>query len=144
MVKRIHRIEGGEIQWYMINRMQCTNEDCRKLHRQLLDIMVKFKHYSAEVIEDVLDEVISEEDGLKGPSDQTMKHWRWWFQFNEANIEGQIRSAGYRLLDLSYEFLRSKDPLLDGIRESISNGWLGTVCRAVNNSGGALWVSEAG
>lgn len=144
MVKRIHRIEGGKTEWYMINRMRCTNEDCRRYHRQLPDCMVKFKHYSSETIEDVLDGVISEEDPLDGPGKQTMQNWREWFRINETNLEGQIRSAGYRILDLGYEFLRSSESLLGKIRESISNGWLGSVCRMVINSGGDLLVSEAG
>ena len=48
---------GGERKLYMINRLKCTG--CGKLHRQLTDGMVKFKQYAAEVIEDVIDEVIT-------------------------------------------------------------------------------------
>ncbi len=55
--------------------------------------MIKFKQYAAGVIEDVLDGVISEKDGLEHPCDGTMKHWRWWFEFNRIQMEGQIRSA---------------------------------------------------
>ena len=57
---------------YMINRLKCTNESCRKIHRQPTDDIVKFKHYCAETIEDVLDDVISEEDGLKQPCQPTI------------------------------------------------------------------------
>ena len=127
----------------MINRLKCTNESCGKLHRQLTDGMVKFKHYSAEVVEDVLDGIISEEDGLEQPCDNTMKHWRWWFAYNRTQMEGQIRSVGYGIMDLCDGFLKSGFSLLEGIRERISPGWLGTVCRIIYNSGGALRTSPS-
>ena len=125
----------------MINRLKCTNESCGKLHRQLTDGMVKFKHYPAETIEDVLDGVISEEDGLEQPCENTMKHWRWWFTYNKTLMEGQIKTAGYDLLDLGERFLKSVISLLEEIRKRISPGWLGTVCRIINNSGGELRTS---
>lgn len=127
----------------MINRLKCTNKSCGKLHRQLTDGMVKFKHYSAETIEDVLDGVISEEDGLEQPCENTMKHWRWWFAHNRIQMEGQIRSAGHGLLDLGDRFLKTGISLLEGIRKRISPGWLGTVCRIIYNSGGVLGTSPS-
>lgn len=127
---------GGERKMYLINRMQCTG--CGKLHRQLTDGMIKFKQYAAEVIEDVIDEVISEKDPIDYPCEGTMKHWRWWFQYNKEQIEGQIRSAGHRLLGFYNGFLSPAESLLEEIRKRISPGWLGMVCRIVNNTGGAL------
>lgn len=140
-VPRIQKQAGGEKRTYMINRLKCTNENCGKLHRQLTDGMVKFKHYCAETIEDVLDGVISEEDGLEQPCENTMKHWRWWFSYNKTLMEGQIRTVGYDLLDLGERFLRSGIFLLEEIRKRISPGWLGTVCRIIYNSGGELRTS---
>ena len=137
-VLRGQKQTGGERKWYMINRMKCTNKSCGRLHRQLTDGMVKFKQYSAETIEDVLDEVISEEDGLEYPCEKTMKLWRLWFYHNKAQMEGQIRSAGYRLLDFSDGFLKVQDSLLDELRVRISPGWLGMICRLIYNTGGAL------
>lgn len=139
-VLRGQKQTGGERKMYMINRLKCTNESCGKLHRQLTDGMIKYKQYSAEVIEDVLDEVISEEDGLEYPCEGTMERWRRWFHYNKVQMEGQMRSAGYRLLDSGSGFLKSQDSLLGEIRKRISPGWLGMVCRIVNNSGGMLRV----
>ena len=127
---------GGERKLYMINRLKCTG--CGKLHRQLTDGMVKFKQYAAEVIEDVIEEVITEADPIDYPCEGTMKHWRWWFQYNRDQIEGQMRSAGHRLLGFYDGFLSPMESLLEGIRKRISPGWLGMVCRIVNNSGGDL------
>ena len=127
---------GGERKLYMINRLKCTG--CGKLHRQLTDGMVKFKQYAAEVIEDVIDEVITEADPIDYPCEGTMKHWRWWFQYNRNQMEGQMRSAGHRLLGFYDGFLSPVESLLEEIRKRISPGWLGMVCRIVNNTGGAL------
>lgn len=136
---------GGERKLYMINRLQCTNKGCRKLHRQLPDGMIKFKQYAAEVIEDVIDGVISEEDGLRNPCDGTMKHWRWWFLYNKEQMEGHLRSAKYRLHGFETGSEKRVGSLLEEIREKISPGWLGKVCRIVNNVGGVLWTfSEYG
>lgn len=123
----------------MINRMKCTR--CGKLHRQLTDRMIKFKQYAAEVIEDVIDGVISEEDGLQNPCDGTMRHWRWWFLYNEEQIEGHLQSAEYRLHDFDNGSAKRMGSLLNKIREDISPGWLGKVCRIVNNIGGDLRLS---
>lgn len=87
IVPRIQRYPDKEPQWFNIERKQCTNESCGRIHRVLPDEMVKFKHYSAETIEDVADGVISEEDGCDRPSDSTMRHWQWWLQFNKEQIE---------------------------------------------------------
>ena len=140
-VRRGLKLIGGEKKQYMINRMKCTNGGCCRLHRQLTDDMIKFKQYAAEVIEDVIDEVISEEDGLKNPCDGSMKHWRWWFLYNREQIEGHLRSAGYRLRGFKCGEENSADSLLDKYRKDISPGWLGKVCRIVNNIGGVLRAS---
>ena len=137
-VPRIQRYADNEYRWLMVGRYQCTNESCGKLHRVLPDEIIKFKHYSAETIEDVLDEVISEEDGLDHPCDSTMRHWRWWFVYNEQQIEGQLRSAVYRFLEQGYGLLGSMDSLLEAIRKKISPGWLGMCYRIINNSGGCI------
>ena len=133
---RVQKQIGGQRKLYMINRMKCTG--CGKLHRQLTDGMIKFKQYTAEVIEDAIDEVISEADPIDYPCGGTMKHWRWWFQYNREQMEGQMRSAGHRLLGFNDGFLSPVESLLEEIRKRISPGWLGLVCRIVNNTGGTL------
>ena len=132
---------GGEKILYMINRMKCTNESCGRLHRQLTDEMVIYKQYAAEVIEDVIDGVITENDPVNYPCEGTIKHWNWWFSFNRDQMEGQMRSAGYRYCGFHRGFLRPAESLLEEIRVRISPGWLGMVCRIVNNSGCVLRTS---
>ncbi|MBR5420179.1 MAG: hypothetical protein IK115_03415, partial [Lachnospiraceae bacterium] len=67
--------------------------------------------------------------------------WRWWFSYNRERMEGYIRSAGYRLHGFAGGPGRAGDSMLDRYRERISPGWLGKVCRIVNNIGGSLAVS---
>lgn len=137
---RVQKEAGGGRKWFAINRLKCTNDGCRRLHNELPDCMVPYKHYAAEVIEDVLDEVVGPDDPETEnyPCEATMKHWKWWLSRNETNVNGQVRSALHRLLDLEDEFLKSSESLLEELRKRISPGWLATAVRIVWNSGGRL------
>lgn len=140
-VLRIQRYRDNEPKWFVINRLKCTNESCGKLHRQLPDEMIEFKHYSSEDIEDVIDEVIDENDVEMTPCEATIKHWRWWFQFNKDQMERQLHSVVYRFFDQGFGLSDSKDSLLEEIRKRISPGWLGMCYRIINNSGGIIRTS---
>lgn len=138
--RRIHREAGGRKRWFIINRLKCTNEKCGKLHSELPDCIVPHKHYGAEIIEDVIDEVRTSDDleTEDYPCEGTMKHWKWWMSRNEANIDGQMRSVLHHFMDLDTGFLKSGDSLLKGLREKISPGWLPVVTRFLYNSGGRI------
>lgn len=88
----------------------------------------------------MIDEVVSESDfGYEDrPSGMTMMRWRDWFVRNLTAMEGQIRSAGVRILDFTEEFLKSTESLLEELRRRISPGWLSVVLRIIYNSGGKL------
>ena len=58
--ERIMRLEGGDRQRFLIRRLKCSN--CGKLHRELPDCLVPYKHYASEVISGVLDGVVTPED----------------------------------------------------------------------------------
>ena len=64
---------------------QSDNDGCRRLHRMLPNFMVRFKHYSAEVISGVLDGIVTPEDADSEdhPSVNTMKRWHHWLMANE-------------------------------------------------------------
>ena len=102
------------------------------------DFLTPYKHYETEAIEDVRDEVITEDDPIDYPCNITMQRWRGWFEKNKANLDGQIRSAGYRLLDFGAEFLKSTDSLLEELRNRISPGWLSAVVKMIYNSDGRI------
>lgn len=138
--RRVHKEAGGVKNWFIINRLKCINKKCGRLHNELPDCIVPYKHYGADIVEDVIDEVVGPDDpGMEDhPCEETMKHWKWWMSRNEANIDGQMRSMLHHLLDLNTEFLRSGESLLKGLRERISPGWLGAVIRFIYNCGGRI------
>ncbi len=127
----------------MINRLVCTG--CGKLHNELPVCLCPYKHYDTQLIEDVLEGVVSEEDieCEDYPSEWTMKHWRYWLQLNEKHIDGQLKSTIDRLLDLGIELARSTDFLLEELRERISPGWLKQVTRFLYNNGGGFIPSPS-
>ena len=137
---RVHKVAGGKKEWYLVRRMKCTNDKCRKLHTELPDCMCPYKHYDAGLIEDVVDGVVSEEDRETEdyPCEGTMKHWRWWARMNAANMEGQMKSAAQRFLELTDAFLWGRDSLLEGLKERISPGWLKAAMRFIYNTGGRI------
>lgn len=102
--------------------------------------MIPYKHYGAEIIEDVIEGVVGPDDPETEdyPCEGTMKHWKWWALHNEANIEGQMKSMLHHLLDFDMEFLKSRESLLEELRERISPGWLSVVTRYIYNSGGRI------
>lgn len=143
--RRIHRLSGGKTEWYLINRLKCTGENCGRLHNELPECLSPYKHYDTQLIEDVLDGVVSEEDTEceDYPSEQTMNHWRYWLQQNEKHIDGQLKSTGDRLLDLGIEFARFTDSLLKELKKRISPGWLKLINRFLYNTGGG-WIPNPG
>ena len=141
----MHRIAGGGKEWCLIRRLKCSNDKCRRLHNELPDCLCPYKHYDAGLIEDVVEGVVSEADRETEdyPCEGTMKHWRWWFHKNRKNMEGQIREAAHRFLDLDGKFLKSRASLLDELKERISPGWLRAAARAIYNSGGRIEPNPA-
>lgn len=137
---RVHKTAGGKKEWYLIRRLKCTNEKCKRLHNELPDCMFPYKHYDAGLIEDVVDGVVSEDDMETEdyPCIGTLKHWKWWMQMNEKNVEGQIRSMAHRFLDFGPAFLKSAYSLLEELKKRISPGWLKAAARFIYNSGGYI------
>ena len=120
--------------------MRCRNENCRRIHNALPNFLVPHKHYSSEVIEDVLDDVVRPNDELNDsdyPCEKTMVRWKAWFERNRKNIDGQLKSVGYRILGFSEQLLISGVSLSDELRKN-GAGWLGTILRIIYNSGGFL------
>ena len=128
--KRVWKKECGKKSWVMIRRLVCTNKDCNHLHNELPDFLIPYKHYEAQLIEDVIDETITEDDVVEMdyPSLMTIKVWTEWFERNISNIDGLIRSAVYRFFEFKDEFLKSKESLLEELRKRICPGWLGLLC----------------
>ena len=133
------KLEGGERKSLRIERLQCTNEGCRRIHNVLPDCLVPYKHYASEVISGVLDGVIAPDDTEDEdyPCEATMLRWKNWLTVNRLRIDGYLKSIGHRLLGFGQELLESRISLLEKIRSS--NGcWLEAIIRMIYNSGGFL------
>lgn len=139
---RIMKQEGGERKEIRIERLQCINKGCRRLHNALPDCLVPYKHYASEVISGVLDEVISPDDpeAEDYPCEATMLRWKHWLMANRLRIDGYLKSIGHRLLCFSQELLSSRISLLEKIRLS-NDCWLEAILRMIYNSGGFLTPS---
>lgn len=122
----------------MIEVRKCVDESCGKCHRLLPDEMVPYKHYEADLIEAVIDGLAGEEDPAlaDGPCPLTIRRWKEWGRQIETEAEGKLRSAAYRILDLSEEFLRSGSSLLLALKERLVEGWLPVTLRVLYNTGG--------
>lgn len=136
--KRLVRHEDDESEWIRIPRHQCDNPRCRKLHRMLPDFLVPFKHYSEDVISDAINDRLSLEMTNDAPSPATIRRWKRWILMNQADIDGQLKSIGYRELGFSKELLRSGVSLLKEMMNSIPIGWLRSILCMIFNSGGRL------
>ena len=139
-MKRGKKEAGGHKRIRYIERRVCM--ECGESHRLLPDDQVPFKHYSAEVIEKVVDDEyqFTEEEELEYetyPCEATMGRWREWAAQLLKNAEGGLRSAAHRVLDLSDEFLGSTESLLKGIKRFAPSGWLTFVIRVMTEAGGA-------
>jgi hypothetical protein len=134
------KLEGGENSEYLIRRLKCTH--CKKLHRELPDCFVPYKHYAAEVISGVLDGIISihDADTEDYPCEMTLSRWHRWLTINIDRIEGYLRSVGSQLPSYGEELLKSGISLLQKLR-SLNPHWLEISLRFIYNSGGFLVVN---
>lgn len=120
---------------------------CGKSYRLLPDDQIPNKHYSAEVIEKVIDNdyELSEDEQREMedyPCEATMERWIAWADQLLKNAEGQLRSVGHRILELSVGFLSAPDSLLKEIKRRIKRGWLAFIVALMIDTGGAGALPE--
>lgn len=96
---RICKKEGGIKEHLMIRRFRCC--DCHSYHNELPDCLVPYKHYEAEVISGVLDEVIRPEDleseDYPSFAEENNISIRTLYRYEKAFSEGKF--AGLRPAD---------------------------------------------
>lgn len=134
---RICRTYGGETFHIQIRRLKCHR--CHRLHNELPNILVPHKHYCAEVIEDVVDEVVTPEDVVVEdyPCAATMERWKDWICRVTPAIDSMLRSIGCRMLNFTDELLFSSASLLGSLRDG-GGGWMATVMHTLCNAGCAV------
>ena len=127
---------GRERRTLRIRRLRCPK--CGRMHRELPDCLVPFKHYETQVISGVLDGVVTPDDEISEdyPSEGTMKRWSHWLKANSLRMEGYLRAFGSLLSDFK-ELLNSGAALLPILRSSTPQ-WLEWITLLIYNSGGLL------
>ena len=112
---------------------------CKKLHRELPDILAPYKHYHLDIIMGMLEGTLTkgEDEYEDYPCEKTVERWEAWFSQNKTDIDGYLKSVGHRLLGYGEELLYSTVSLLEKMMCSVDN-WLGIILRMIYNSGGQL------
>ena len=134
--KRYVRHDDGTPEMFWIPRHKCSN--CHKTHRMLTDFMVPFKHYTEDVISDIVNESSDKSMPCEGPSTATISRWKRWIRLNTTDINGHLKSIGHRELGFTKELLKSGVSLLEELMCSIPLGWLRTILCFIYNSGAAM------
>jgi len=126
-VDRHYRDEEGEKVWFRIRRLRC--KECGKLHRELPDILLPYKHYRCEIIEETADG----KEEAPGPEARTLQRWREWFAWVRillGCVLTAIRIEKEGLLGL----LDTPEPPLER-RRGHGGGWLADSIRSSINAG---------
>ena len=136
---RIMKRDGGTAGWLLIERGQCSNKGCHKLHSMLPDILVPYKHYASDLITGVLDGDVRPEDPMneEKPCDATMRRWNHWFLSNLFRMEGYCRQVWHLAAAPGTGPVQPGASVLETLRES-SSRWLAAALRMIYNSGGSL------
>lgn len=136
---RIMKRDGGTAGWLLIERGQCSNKGCHKLHSMLPDILVPYKHYASDLITGVLDGDVRPEDPMneEKPCDATMRRWNHWFLSNLFRMEGYCRQVWRLAAAPGTGPVQPGASVLETLRES-SSRWLAAALRMIYNSGGSL------
>lgn len=95
------------------------------LHRVLPKKAVPFKHFEAEVIENVVDGLISpgDEEIENHPCESTAVRWKRWIAGNKAQIDGALAAVHNRYRIFKHTQLDMTVSLLEQLRE-IEDDWL--------------------
>lgn len=120
----------------IIRRLYC--ERCHKIHHELPDVLVPYKRYGVESMEQVLDDQV-----VDVPADEsTLKRWREWFEIWGPYAVGCLLSLNSRFqLELSVGC--TSDPPRTILQRIGRNGnsigrWLAKIVRPIVNI--HLWI----
>ena len=126
-VKRHFRDWLGIKVWGTIRRLQC--KVCKKVHRELPEVMLPYKHYQAECIEAALDK----REAQCAAEGSTQYRWLVWFTWVELLMAAHLLVALKAIGDL-VELARRAGETLQSMR-SRGGGWLAEAYRTTVNAG---------
>ena len=129
--KRMLREADGGRTVLIIRRLRC--EHCRRIHHELPDAVVPYKHHSAQAIEEILSE--RKEEAYPCETSTALR-LRCWFSLLREYFEGAL--AAVRCLHRQDQALRQElEDLIPLAPASLASGWLKQLVRILVNAG--LW-----
>ena len=75
------------------------------------DILAPYKHYHLDIIMGMLDGTLTTDDleYETYPCEKTVERWKAWLEQNRTDMDGYMKSVGYRLLGYGEELPARKD-----------------------------------
>lgn len=133
--KRFGRKPTGERVTYIIRRLRCKG--CKRIHHELPDLLVPYKHYESDCLETVL----SDEHASDVSADNsTLYRWRVWFLacwMYWVNCLSTIATrTGNSVEPMSVASLSALHRI--GYYVGLGSGWLARLVRPIVHS--QLWV----
>lgn len=129
--RKVARASGSRIV-LVIRRLRC--DSCRRIHHELPDFIVPYKHYSAEVIENILKEAKKTADFYSPCENSTVRRTIQWFSLLLSYLEAAVQS----LIEMNRHnsiLVNELSSLLPLKPKSLPAGWLPRLVRALVNSG---------
>jgi len=134
----------GKVSIYSVRVLKCGNRACPSTyHRELPNIMLPYKRYDTESIEDTL--TYSKSEITVSADESTIQRWRKWFAVNAVYIIMALLSTSAEITNGDESF--SLEKIWQNLNESIKTikkivmretKWLNETVRILVNS--AKWV----
>lgn len=137
--KRVWIQSSGERSYLQIRRMRC--QLCRKIHHELPDVLVPFKHYDAECIEAVQHVPRPVETDVAA-DESSIRHWRCWFAAWCIYARGMLESLAIRYDLPVFRSSTESQSILHSLGRFVgtASGWLARAVRPIVNS--HAWVTD--
>ena len=131
--KRVVRLSDGRIIYLIIRRLYCDR--CCHVHHELPDLIVPYKRYSSDAVEQLLSSRTSSIS--VGCETSTVQRLRVWFSLLRSYFESALESIKF-IFKNDTRLAAELNQLLPLSPESLSDGWLAKLVRIVVNSG--FWI----
>ena len=116
-----------------IQRLRCSH--CKRIHHELPDCLVPYKHYGQESIEEVLSAEGNKEITVAADN-STILRWESWFASRINHFIGCLRAITFKIQKIVVDSGACLKSPLQGIYQFVGNAakWLARVVRPVANS----------
>ena len=133
--------ENGEKIFILIRRLRCRNQDCRRIHHELPDMLVPYKRHESASIEKIVALAGKPVFSDTSAEDCTFRTWNRWFRRMAGYWHGCLQAISSRVGSAPVEESVSSSSLpLQALFQLVGShsGWLARIVRSVVNAG--LWV----